>query len=232
MKSVMTVDLEYDWETRESKNLAAVPKLLKFFSKHGIRATFFVLGSLAEKNKKLIKEIAKKHEVASHSYDHVDLSQLNENHTAVQVLKSKRVFDSMGIEVKGFRAPYFKTNKFLNKILSAAGFEYDSSKFGNKVSFNGLAEIPVPSFAPFVKCGLPYYRLLYPCSKVFSPKHLFYIHPHEFIPVSKGRSTMPFLLKILGKRNSGEKAWEIFEQFINKNKVKWVSCGDFLKNER
>ena len=81
MKSVMTVDLEYDWETRESKNLSVVPKLLKFFSRHKIRATFFVLGSLAEKNKKLIKKIAKNHEIASHSYDHVDLSQLNENHT-------------------------------------------------------------------------------------------------------------------------------------------------------
>ena len=164
MKSIMTVDLEYDWETKELRNLKEVlPKLLSFFEKHGIRATFFVLGSLAEKNPRLIKEIAKKHEIGCHGFDHVDFSKLSENGTAVQVLKSKRVFDSLGVRVTGFRAPYFKTNKHLYDVLKAAGFDYDSSEFGKRVyNKDGILEFQVPSFFPLVKCGLSFYRLLLP----------------------------------------------------------------------
>jgi len=234
MKSIMTVDIEYDWETKESRNLKeVVPKLLDFFDKYKIRATFFVLGSLAEKNEKMIKEISTKHEIASHSYDHVNFSKLNENETAVQVLKSKKVFDSIGIKVRGFRAPYFKTNNYLYTILKAAGFEYDSSEFGKRIyNKEGILEFQVPSFVPFVRCGLSYFRLLYPFSKFFKPKHMFFLHPHEFMDeIPHSTTTMPFLTKQLLEINKGANAWKIFEYFINKQKIKWVGCWDYLKNE-
>lgn len=61
-KSMMTVDLEYDWETKESRSIKEVlPKLLGFFDDYNIKATFFVLGSLALKN---IKEAIVSHLVA------------------------------------------------------------------------------------------------------------------------------------------------------------------------
>jgi peptidoglycan/xylan/chitin deacetylase (PgdA/CDA1 family) len=106
----MPSDFAYSTSLKE-----VIPNLLDFFERHNVRATFFVLGSLAEKNPALVKKIAKKHEIASHSYDHVDFSKLNENETAVQVIKSKKAFDLLGINVRGFRAPFFKTNKFLYK---------------------------------------------------------------------------------------------------------------------
>jgi len=46
---IFTVDLEYDWEGKETKNISLIPKLLDLFDDYNIKATFFVLGKLYKK---------------------------------------------------------------------------------------------------------------------------------------------------------------------------------------
>ena len=74
---IITVDLEYDWEKKETKNISLIPKLLDLFDSYNIKATFFVLGELIEKNEDCIKEIAKKHEIASHGFSHKNLKKID-----------------------------------------------------------------------------------------------------------------------------------------------------------
>jgi len=62
---------------------------------------------------------------------------------------------------------------------------------------------------------------------------MFYLHPWEFLeksdlPQEKLKS---FLGKLL-QRNTGDKAWKIFEKFLDqceKKKVEWVSCSEYIE---
>ena len=60
-----------DWTELESRVVANTHRLLELFDRHGVRATFFVLGWVAERFPALVREIAGRgHEVASHGYHH------------------------------------------------------------------------------------------------------------------------------------------------------------------
>ena len=248
---IMTVDLEFDWETKSKESVGFIPKILDFFDDHDVKATFFVLGELAEKEEDIINEIAKKHEVASHSYNHIYFNKLSQKETEDQIGKSKELFKRYGVDVKGFRAPFFVLNKFLGNALKKHSFVYDSSiasyfpgGYNNwfvkkkpykasaqnlKTKGDDLMEIPVPDFTIFrmPSAGFSYYRSFHPISKVFGKPYMIYVHPCEFIkkPLSKD---INFFVRMMYKINSGEKAWKLFEEYVQKT-PKWVSCIDYVK---
>ena len=59
------------WDQMPSRVVANTHKLLQLFDEAGVKATFFVLGWVAERHPKLVEEIAKSgHELASHGYGH------------------------------------------------------------------------------------------------------------------------------------------------------------------
>jgi polysaccharide deacetylase family protein (PEP-CTERM system associated) len=93
------------------------------------KATFFVLGWIAERLPQLVREIqARGHEVASHGYGH-ELCQGQ----AVECLredltKSKRLLEDItGNPVYGYRAPSFSISDHVLNLIREAGYLYDSS---------------------------------------------------------------------------------------------------------
>ena len=89
---IMTVDLENDLRSDKCQSInSVVPKLLDFFDDQKIKATFFTVSSLLEKYESEIKEISKKHEIASHSHTH---SWLNEKNAEFEIGHSKRLFNN------------------------------------------------------------------------------------------------------------------------------------------
>ncbi len=93
------------------------------------RATFFILGWIADKLPELIREIHDRgHEVASHGYDHHLCTALGEKELEQDLIRSRnRLEDLTGEKVLGFRAPSFVvSDRILNKIRTA-GYVYDSS---------------------------------------------------------------------------------------------------------
>src|SRR6185369_814126 len=83
--NAMTVDVEdyfhvsvfdgtlprHDWARLESRVCANTERLLQIFDDVGVRATFFVLGCVAERHPELVLRIASLgHEIASHGYAH------------------------------------------------------------------------------------------------------------------------------------------------------------------
>ncbi len=234
-KTLVTVDLEYDFETDQTRSIAEiVPKLLDLFDKHKIRATFFVLGEIVEKFPKLIKKIAKKHEIASHGYTHVRLNKLNDKELWFQVSKSKKVIENLGIKCRGFRAPYFLTDDRLFKMLEKVGYEYDSSLTNSffpgryfhissinrkfKIRDRGLIERPVPSwtFLKFPPAGFSYYTFFYPFSKFFKIPYMIYLHPCKFLN-KWPKNNINYIIRIVYGRNKGKKAWKIFNELISKS---------------
>ena len=102
--------------------------LLKLLDKYNIKATFFVTGYFAEREKRQVKEILKKgHEIACHGYSHFYRGNKNldiEN----DVRKSKKIIEKITKKkVLGFRAPQMQFSLELIKILDKQGFRYDSS---------------------------------------------------------------------------------------------------------
>ena len=93
------------------------------------KATFFILGWIAERLPHLVREIKKRgHEVASHGYNHELCDQIPHNDLKNDLLKSKKLLeDIIGEPVYGYRAPNFSINEDILKIIKACGYLYDSS---------------------------------------------------------------------------------------------------------
>ncbi|MBI2102574.1 polysaccharide deacetylase family protein [Candidatus Woesearchaeota archaeon] len=235
---IMTIDLEPDLGSRECKSIhSVVPRLLDFCDHHKIKATFFTVTSLLEKYESEIKEIAKKHEIASHSHTHHALNPVN---ARWEIENSRRVLKEYSLTAFGFRAPMFITTKDHLQLVKDAGYSYDASFArylptryqnltlpGKPFVKEGIVEFPTPNFTyPILNSGLPYLKAFHPLSKAFPKPYLFYLHPWEFLERDhlKGNTFLT--------RNCGERAWSIFEKYIERCGGKWINCKRWMEEEK
>jgi polysaccharide deacetylase family protein (PEP-CTERM system associated) len=161
-------------------------RVLDTLSAHQARATFFVLGWLAEREPEMVRSIARAgHEVASHGWDHRLVRDLTPDQFREDVRRTKRCLEDItGAQVRGYRAPSFSIVPGLEwalNVLVEEGHTYDSSLFptrlhptygypchrdphGMSLSSGRLVEIP-PSTLRVSGTNLPasggaYFRLL------------------------------------------------------------------------
>jgi polysaccharide deacetylase family protein (PEP-CTERM system associated) len=120
-----------DWEKKESRVEKNTQKLLQILDEYNTKATFFILGWIAERVPELVKDIASKgHEIASHGYEHELLYEIGEKKFREDIRKSKEILkDITGKNPIGYRAPNFSITDWAIKILKEEGFVYDSSLF-------------------------------------------------------------------------------------------------------
>jgi polysaccharide deacetylase family protein (PEP-CTERM system associated) len=178
--SVVSRDRWPDYENRVAAN---TDRLLALFAEHGVHATFFVLGWVADREPLLVRRIAAAgHEIASHGYSHSLVYEQTRAEFRDDVRRSKATLETVcGRPVLGYRAPSFSiTNKSLwaLDVLVEEGFAWDASIFPIRhdrygipsaprhphLVRNGLFEIPA-STARVVGVNLPvggggYFRLL------------------------------------------------------------------------
>ena len=124
------------WDSRELRVEANVHALLDLFDGK-VRATFFVLGWLAERLPHLVREIAARgHEVASHGSSHRLCRPLSDAELRDELASSKRLLEDItGTEVRGFRAPNFSVDDRVLDLVRECGYRYDSSY--NSFSLHG-----------------------------------------------------------------------------------------------
>jgi len=98
-------------------------------SNKNIKATFFILGWLAERLPHLVREIQDRgHEVASHGFDHNLCYEEPKDRLKRNLLDSKKLLeDIIGVPVLGFRAPSFSISDDILKVIEECGYLYDSS---------------------------------------------------------------------------------------------------------
>src|SRR5438445_2809638 len=123
-----------DWDGYESRVESNTGKILNILAATGSRATFFILGWVAERHRDLVKSIhAEGHEVASHGYNHEVLTNMGSGHFREDVRRSKAILeDIIGCPIVGYRAPSFSIMKrtfWALSILVEEGYFYDSSIF-------------------------------------------------------------------------------------------------------
>lgn len=108
--------------------------LLDLLDERSVKATFFILGWVAERLPGLAKQIhTRGHEIACHGFGHERIYTMNPGNFREDVRHAKRLLeDQCGVAVLGYRAPSFSvTAKSLwaLDILLEEGFIYDSSIF-------------------------------------------------------------------------------------------------------
>ena len=142
-RNALTVDVE-DWYhvcgferqqaiPRSSRRVAAATeRILKLLDEYGVKATFFVLGSVAASEPELAKRIAAEgHEVASHGWSHRLIHQLTPDQFRDELAKTEDIIHAQaGCVPVGFRAPQWSLSgrtPWAHDILAGRGYWYDSS---------------------------------------------------------------------------------------------------------
>lgn len=101
------------------------PQVLDLLEKHGVRATFFIVGSLAEYHPEIVKREAELgHELANHSYTHPRLSKLTESEIKLEIERADAAIKkATGVAPRLFRPPEGAYSKDIVGIASALGKE-------------------------------------------------------------------------------------------------------------
>lgn len=136
-----------EWEKYEDRIEAVGRRLLQILDEGKTKATFFMLGFVAEKHPALVKEIeAAGHEIGTHGFSHTLIyTQTPEVFRAEMERAIGFLEDLTGEKVVGHRAPFFSITKeslWALDILGELGIRYDSSIFPVLNYRYGIADAP------------------------------------------------------------------------------------------
>lgn len=184
--NILTVDLEDwfvvenlkqelssdQWDQYPSRIEKTTHRLLELFAKYDTRATFFVLGWIADKFPDLINEIAGSgHEIACHSFTHTRVDQLGQEAFREDTLRAMdAITKAAGIIPIGYRAPSWSINSSIPwalETLAELGFKYDSSIFPIKHDIYGEPSAPRRIFRKKLKNGRTIFEIPASTVKLF-----------------------------------------------------------------
>lgn len=140
-----------EWSRFEQRVTTNTNKLLDLYAKHNMKATFFILGWVAEHCPELIKRIHENgHEIASHGYGHQRVCGLDAKSFKADIEKAKSLLEDLtGAAVLGYRAPCFSINAktpWAFDLLAEAGHRYSSSTYPVKHDHYGTPDWPATPF--------------------------------------------------------------------------------------
>ncbi len=120
------------WNTMPARVETSTHRLLDMLDQHGVTATVFVLGWVADRHPALVREVAARgHEIACHSYAHRLVYRMGQDEFWQDTVRAKHsIEDVSGARVCGYRAPSFSITpgtEWAFDTLASLGFTYDSS---------------------------------------------------------------------------------------------------------
>jgi polysaccharide deacetylase family protein (PEP-CTERM system associated) len=136
-----------DWDSLEHRIVQNMNKTFEIFSRNSVKATFFVLGWIAERYPEIVKKIIENgHELASHGYGHQRVSDLTPVQFSEDIRRAKAILEDLsGQEVVGYRAPSYsigEKNIWALQVLAEAGYQYSSSIYPIKHDHYGFPQAP------------------------------------------------------------------------------------------
>lgn len=159
IKNAMTVDVEdyfqvsafephiarNDWESLPCRVERNIERILALFADKDIKATFFVLGWMAERYPHMIRQIRDQgHEVASHGYQHVRVVNQTPQAFREDVQRTRSLLeDTIGAPVLGYRAASYsigRDNLWALDTLRETGHQYSSSIYPIRHDLYGMPE--------------------------------------------------------------------------------------------
>ena len=122
------------WDQYESRVVANTHRILDLLARHDVKATFFVLGWIADRFPQLVRDIHDAgHEIGSHGYEHRLIYHQTPDQFRDDLQRSLgAIGDACGAPIATYRAPSFSITKkslWALDILVEEGLLIDSSIF-------------------------------------------------------------------------------------------------------
>jgi len=195
--NILTIDVEdwymdtdiSTWDSYEDRIVQSTLKILNMLDKSNTRATFFVVGYVAEHHPELIEDIKDRgHEIATHGYSHTSIRKQTPSEFEEDLLKSIRILRKITKEkISGHRACQFsivEETSWAIGVLKKNGLKYDSSVFPVKTHLYGVPDAPLYP-----------YHIASSNIKIDNPEEDFFEYPlsvykipvvHKNIPIAGG----------------------------------------------
>ncbi len=228
-----------------------LPRIIDALLEMESRATFFVLGEIAERNPGVVKMITDAgFPIGCHSHTHRLHRELSAEEIYSELRRAKAVLEDVsGFEVTGFRAPCFAIDErvlnLYSEILPELGFEYDSSLVPARFSGGGFRNMPdIPfSIGRLTEFPIGIYRLgslgLPSTGAAFRmiPAHILnrkldrvskpfvlYLHPKDVDPNNPAidASRIYDFLHRSGTRKAWSRFWDLLSRYH------FISIEDYL----
>jgi polysaccharide deacetylase family protein (PEP-CTERM system associated) len=183
--------------------------ILDICERNNVKATFFILGEVAETYPDLVKIIdANEHETGIHGYYHDQIFKLTPKMFKNELIRARELVENLtGKKILGFRAPAFSINSQTSwalQIIAECGFKYDSSIFPSETSrygwkgfskqivklklHNGASLIEVPlSVANFMGRDIPV------CGGGYLRHFPYYLTKQYFKSINKKRPVIVYM---------------------------------------
>ncbi len=146
---------ESEWGKYEVRIYENVDRIFRILDESNTKATFFIIGWVAKTYPELVKKIAAKYQIGSHTMNHQLVWQQSKSEFKEDVTSSiKLLEDITGQKVECFRAPGFSVREkdaWAYEILSEAGIKYDCSVFPAAHAHGGM-----PSYPKAAPCVIEY----------------------------------------------------------------------------
>lgn len=124
---------EEQWKGYDVRIHENIDRIFRILEDTNTKATFFIIGWIAKTYPEVVKRIAEKYEIGSHTMNHQLVWQQTPEEFRKDVDSSVKLLqDITGKPVKCFRAPGFsirESEAWAFEILNDLGIEYDSSVF-------------------------------------------------------------------------------------------------------
>ena len=162
LPNALTVDVEdwyhsvleiepADWPKHEDRVAPATERLLACLAERGARATFFVLGHVAELHPELVPAIeAAGHEIACHGYAHRLVYDQTPEAFRDDLCRGLDILrQQTHAPIRGYRAPYWSITErsaWALDIVAGEGLEFDSSIYPTRTNLYGIPTAPRTPF--------------------------------------------------------------------------------------
>ena len=168
---------EEQWGKYEVRIYENVERILNLLEETNTKATFFIIGWVAKTYPDLVRKIAEKYEIGSHTMTHQLVWQQSPQEFRNDVEASVKLLEDItGQKVTSFRAPGFsirESEKYAFEILHELGITTDCSVFPAQHAHGGMPSYtePVPSIIKYNGVQIEEFPVTY---KDIAGKHLIY----------------------------------------------------------
>jgi peptidoglycan/xylan/chitin deacetylase (PgdA/CDA1 family) len=150
-----------------------------------VDVNFFFVGETARSNPDLVRRVAQRHQIESHTATHTPLRGLQPEAQHREIMEGKdQVEQVIGRPTHGFRAPCHAIDRATVRILNDEGFIFDASGLYYRYDMGNVAEIRPSWFREWMplyghlgitpRFALRVFRLLFSlCEPLVIP-----VHPH------------------------------------------------------
>lgn len=190
---------EQNWLSYEVRIHKNTDRIIEFLIKNKLKATFFIVGWIAEKYPEVVKKIDKLgFEIGSHTHMHQLMYKQSRIEINDDLKKSIQTLENIILKkIKIFRAPGFsitENNKWVFELLYENGITHDSSVFPAGRAHGGMPQFnnAVPSRLAFNGVEIKEFPInttnLIGTKWIFSGGGYFRITPYELIRFFSNRS--------------------------------------------